>query len=251
MNITVLQKKIELNNWQINALLFTPDTHRECVAVFTHGYTSHKENQLTWAQKLAENRIPTLIFDLPGHYLGSFNEVETFTDFQQNAPKLFAKALEHFNDLTFSKVILGGHSLGALLAIQALTLPELQYIDKLAIAVGFGLNDETKPHAFETPFYKNFMDIRRQLISPALAPENIFPWIKKAKKEIKVSGQTIHIITGVDDLIVASNGPEKLKEYLETTNQVTLDRPKRLPHHQPEFASIHIYNHLKKIGIVD
>ena len=71
-----------------NALLFLPDPSRpikEGLAVFCHGYTAHKGDLLTWASRLSEEGLTTLIFDIPGHYLGSYNEVESFEEFKNFA----------------------------------------------------------------------------------------------------------------------------------------------------------------------
>ena len=211
---------------------------RRAVAVFTHGYTSHKGDQLYWAQRLARKGVDTVIFDLPGHYLGSGEEVLKFDDFTNYAPGLFTEALALMAPQAHEKVILGGHSLGALLSLKALELDELASFNKFTVVVSMGLNADDTPHPLERAFFKETMDLRAKLLSPALAPDLFFPWLKTIKKNLNATNERIHFICGEDDIIVPKNGAEELVGMLlKKGNEVTLEKPRRLPHHEPAYAA--------------
>src|SRR5687767_14992756 len=100
MGVTLSKCVLRQGSLQSNALLFWPESPTpptsHC-ALISHGYTSHKDSLLNWASRLAEERIPTVLFDLPGHYLGSFNEVERFEDFAGGAHLLFERAFEQLS----------------------------------------------------------------------------------------------------------------------------------------------------------
>lgn len=213
-------------------------SYRCAVAVFTHGYTSHKGDQLYWAQRLIKRGIETIIFDLPGHYLGSGEKIENFDDFASYAPKLFAEALNQMAPQTNETVILGGHSLGALLSLKALELDELAPFKKFTIPVSMGLNLDDAPHPLERTFFKETMELRYKLISPALGPQNFFPWLKSMKRNLYASGERIHFICGENDIVVPKNGAEELAEILRSKgNDVSLEKPRHLPHHEPAYAA--------------
>ncbi len=266
--MTIKIKKIKLSyiDQEVHALLFLPDASKvvkPSFGIFTHGYTSHKASILTWPSRLVEEGMSCLIFDLPGHYLGGFNEVEDFELFKTEAPKLFTQALtclkdcfleefplyEHYLDSDELKVAIGGHSLGALLSLLA--LEEMNESDLTAICVGFGLPPEGVTHIFDTPFYKATLNLRSQLVSPGLDPKKVFPWIKKAKEKLSIANHNIHFITGDDDLVVGNDGSERLvKSLAQYGNHVTLEKPSKLPHHQPELAAVHIKRSLKELGLI-
>jgi hypothetical protein len=255
-----------------NALIFLPEISGEFAsinpvvatfAIFTHGYTSDKSSILNWAIRLSESGVSCLLFDLPGHYQGNYSEVEDFDHFKNHAHELFVSAFiklkasfleefplyEHMLEENVMKLVLGGHSLGAMLSLKALMLPEFANIEKCAIAVGLGLAPKNIVHIFDTPFYKSTLRVREQLVSPALNSENVFPWIKDEKKLIAVEGQIIHLITGVDDLVVGEDGMERFAEVLdEKNNTVFIEKPNRLPHHEPQLAAPHVKKILKKIN---
>jgi len=268
-DLTVKKEILRLGDWQVGAFIFLPDPKRpikKALGIFSHGYTSHKGTLLTWASRLAFEGMPCIIFDLPGHYLGSFNEVEDFEEFKQNSHLLFEVALnslqEHFlvtyplyadyledSEMTY---VTGGHSLGALLSIKALTLASFKLRASLSIAVGLGLTEVSGGgHIFETPFYKSTLNLRRQLVSPALAPVNVFGWIQNEKKNISVTGLKVHIIVGQDDLVAGPQAANYLKVILESKgNQVSLETPTRLPHHMPELAASLIKRYLRQATII-
>ncbi|HAZ13920.1 MAG: hypothetical protein A2X86_08120 [Bdellovibrionales bacterium GWA2_49_15] len=270
-NISVQKHLLRQGPFTVAALSFLPSAGaltRPALAIFTHGYTSHKASILTWPIRLAQEGIPSLIFDLPGHYLGSFNEVEKFADFKRLAHQLFVQGFynlkecfyqaspEHQLDLNNPefKLILGGHSLGALLALKALALPELQAYKKIVIAVGFGISKVRHgAHIFETPFYKSTLHVRSQLVSPALNPTEVFSWVRDEKENIgpNLQPSRIHLLVGQDDLIVPIEGVEHVQELLIANgHNVSLERPTRLPHHLPEEAASYIKRFLASEKII-
>ncbi len=262
MAAKVITLELSLPWFQVNALAFIPsiegdrDVKSEW-AFFSHGYTSHKGDCLNWASRLVESGVPCLIFDQPGHYLGSFHEVSSWEDFKAHVHELFGEAFIRLQGLMEThlgvgqypspkNIILGGHSLGAYTSIRALELPVFQDYQKVAVAVGIGIGQGQAAHLFETAFYEKTLSLRRQLVSPELDSRQVFSWIKTEKENMTVSNQRVHLITGEDDLVVGANGMTPFIEVLERNgNVVTWERPKRLPHHEPGIASPHIYAFLK------
>lgn len=238
--VKITKKTLFYQQLKSSAFLFLPEKPTEQAALFTHGYTSHKGSLLTWGQRLASCGITTIIFDLPGHFLGSFeHEVESFEQFTTQTPFLFQKAWEALPTPP-QFLSLGGHSLGALMAFHALELDCFHSISKQAIGVGFGLADEEKPHLMETKFYEKTIQLRRQLVSSHLAPERIFPWIRQQKQNLKLKGQKLFLLNGQDDVIVGKWGTERLQEVLEKDNQLLIKQPRHLPHHLPELAASYL-----------
>jgi hypothetical protein len=88
--------------------------------------------------------------------------------------------------------------------------------------------------------------IRRQLVSKHLDSKEIFAWLKQAKENLEISDERMHLITGEDDVVVGNRGLEAFVEVLEKNkNQVTFEKPTRLPHHEPALATAHIFSFLK------
>ena len=262
MSVKVITTELSLPWFQVNALAFIPSTTsthsiKSEWALFTHGYTSHKGDCLNWATRLVESGVPCLIFDQPGHYLGSFHEVSSFSDFKAHVHELFGEAFLRLqalmeNNLSAGQypvptsIILGGHSLGAFTSIRALELPVFQTMNRVAVAVGIGIGQRQATHLFETAFYEKTLSIRRQLVSPELDSKNVFGWLKHEKETMTVSNQRIHLITGEDDIVVGGGGLEAFLEVLQKNdNSVTWEKPKKLPHHEPGAASPHLYSFLK------
>lgn len=252
-----------------NALIFLPEVGQAdspvlpTFAIFTHGYTADKSSILNWSIRLAEAGVSVILFDLPGHYLGNFSEVLDFKQFKETAHELFHSAFlklksafidefplyEHMLDKSELKLVFGGHSLGAMLSLKALMLKEFADFQKLSISVGLGMAPKDIVHIFDTPFYKSTLKIREQLVSPALCPDNVFPWIKEEKVSLDISNQTVHLITGADDLVVGADGMERFAESLiAKNNTVTFEKPLKLPHHEPQLAAAHVKKYLKKIN---
>ncbi len=248
-----------------NALVIIPSdrsTMVDAIGVFTHGYTSHKASILNWPLRLAEDGIPCILFDLPGHFLGTFSEVQSFDAFKKNAPLMFGSALDALKctlagegidfDLwpKSKKLIVGGHSLGALLSMLSLSTDRIQeYETRQCIAVGFGLPPQGVTHIFDTPFYRSTLNVRGQLVSPALNPGDMFPWIKEEKEKLDLMGESIYLLTGEDDVVVGKDGTERLAQQLEDLgNRVIIEKPKKLGHHLPENAAPHIRKYLRDLG---
>ena len=263
MSAKVITTELSLPWFQVNALAFIPSTEAASKtkpewAVFSHGYTSHKGDCLNWATRLVESGVPCLIFDQPGHYLGSFQELNSWDDFKDHVHELFGQAFNQLHLLmeahvgtgnypSVKSIILGGHSLGAFTAIRALELPVFQNYQKIAVAVGIGIGQRQATHLFETAFYERTLSIRRQLVSPHLDSKVVFSWLKHEKENMTISSQRIHLITGEDDIVVGAGGLDAMIEILERNgNVVSSERPKRLPHHEPGAATAHLYSFLKE-----
>ncbi len=266
----IIKATLDYQNQKTNALVFLPEITADEVsapmptfALFTHGYTSDKSSILNWPIRLTEVGVSCILFDLPGHYLGNFSEVNDFDYFKNHAHELFFSAYlklkESFNqEFPFAnhllnadqlKIVFSGHSLGAMLSIKAMMMPEFSNFKKVAIAVGLGMAPKNVVHLFDTPFYKSTLKIREQLVSPELKPDNVFPWIKEEKHIFEVENQTIHLITGLDDLVVGEDGMERFSESLTMKNNtVTFEKPTKLPHHEPQLAASHVKKYLKKIN---
>jgi hypothetical protein len=262
----ILKNTLSYDDQKTNVMYFLPDLDGEVVPTFallTHGYTADKSSIINWAIRLSEVGVSCALFDLPGHYQGNYSEVRDFNYFKAHAHELFLNAYkglisafkeefplnEHFTQPANMKLALCGHSLGALLALKAIMLPEFELIEKIAIGVGLGMAPKNVVHLFDTPFYKSTLKVREQLVSPELNPDNVFPWIKEQKNSLVISNQDIHLITGVDDLVVGEDGMERFQESLvQKNNRVTIERPSKLPHHEPQFAASHVKKHLKKIN---
>lgn len=260
MSSKVVCTELSLPYFQVNALAFLPSRDKDMKkqwAIFTHGYTSHKGDCLNWATRMVEAGVPCIIFDQPGHYLGSFSEVSSLQDFKDHAHELFGVAFERLGSLLEQEfgagnydpcdaIILGGHSLGGFTCIKGLGLKEFSHLKRVAVSVGIGIGQRQATHLFETAFYEKTLSIRRQLVSPALDSKEVFGWLKQAKEELVVSNERIHLITGEDDIVVGAGGLDAFIEVLsEQGNSVTFERPKKLPHHEPGAASPHLYSFLK------
>jgi alpha-beta hydrolase superfamily lysophospholipase len=253
MTVTIQKTLLSLTWCETQAMVFIPSENlRPIRAIYSHGYTASKSDCLPWATRAAEAGIPSIIFDWPGHYLGGFNEVENFEDFKREAHHLFADAFERLEAFTSGapstqKIILGGHSLGSLMALKALKLPQFQNYQRLGIGVGLGLNPSVETHLFDTEFYQKTLSIRRQLVSPALDSAAVFPWLRAEKEQLTTSGERIHLIVGEDDMVVGAGGMKRLADHLlEHGNTVTTFEPKKLPHHEPTLAAPHIHAFLKQ-----
>lgn len=242
------------NDFTFNAAVFLPEKNqrKNIRALFTHGYTASKSDNIAWAQRLSDAGIPCAVFDQPGHYLGSINEVKSFQDYKDNAHKNFEAAAaflgrELGEENPPRRYILGGHSLGALLSVKALELELFEETESLAIGVGLGIGQHKTPHLFESSFYQKTLNIRRQLVCPQLDSDNVFPWIDEEKRSLSVTGKRVHLITGEDDVVVGKGGMAALQDVLERNgNMVTSHEPKRLPHHEPSMAATHLFHFLRK-----
>jgi hypothetical protein len=261
MPVKVICTELSLPWFQVNALAFLPEPSSASIksewAIFTHGYTSHKGDCLNWASRLSESGVPVIIFDQPGHYLGSFSEVRSLEDFKNHAHELFGEAYHRLHVLmdqtigysdfpAIKSIVVGGHSLGAFTAMKALKLDCFQHLNRIAVGIGIGIGQRQATHLFETAFYEKTLAIRRQLVSEHLDSKEIFSWLKQAKENFEVSEERMHLITGEDDVVVGNRGLEAFVEVLEkNNNQVTFEKPTRLPHHEPALATAHLFSFLK------
>lgn len=252
----ILSLKTPSGELKTHALILFPkniENFQNGIAVFTHGYTAEKTPLLPWAVRLSDHGVPTMIFDLPGHYLAHFEELASFELFKNHVHELFSTAFHALvKETSFplqkdTKLILGGHSMGGLLSIKALMNEEFENLDKVAIGVGVGIQADDKPHFFQSKFYEKTMQLRAQLVSPFLGPDKVFTWLYEEKKHIPTFHQKIILITGEDDIVVSRDGAERFKKLLEDhSNIVTLDKPARLQHTAPELAAGTIYHHVKE-----
>lgn len=234
------KKILHHEKFSVHALAFIPDQLSPTFAIGTHGYTAHKGTILPWATRLCDMHIPTVIFDQPGHYLGSFFEVEEFTDFTEYVVELYELAfkwLQEITALTPTHLILMGHSLGALTSLKASHLSWIQNYKTAIIAVGYGQPPENKTHLFDTDFYKKTLETRKQLVSPAMCPENVFPWIKEQKLKLQISHQRLFLLAGKDDVVIEGGLYPLAQKLIAMNNNVTVEEPSKLPHHMPELAA--------------
>lgn len=248
---------LTVNETTVNALLFRPPQTKlknTGYAIFTHGYTSHKISIFSWAQKLCDDGVPTLIFDQPGHFTGSFHDVNSFEDFKNDAPELFKEAITKLTQAypnQEKKLLVGGHSLGALTSILAVQNNYFEGFDIHHVGVGFGVPPEGVTHVFDTPFYQATVRARAELVSTHLGPDTIFPWIKDQKHNLTLSGHKVHLISGEDDVVVGKEGMENFAKILEELgNTVTMEKPKKLGHHLPDMAGSFIKKYAKKIDLI-
>lgn len=267
----VIKTTLDYKDQKTNALVFLPEMEngfdesalKPTFALLTHGYTADKSSILNWPIRLSEAGIAAIVFDLPGHYLGNYSEVEDFAHFKLHGHELFVDAFNTLKECFLEeypghskmlatdtlKIVFAGHSLGAMLSLKAMGLPSFSEYKKISIAVGLGMAPKNVVHLFDTPFYKATLRIREQLVSKALKSDNVFPWIKEEKEHFDLHEQTIHLITGVDDLVVGEDGMERFAAVLSAKdNKVTFEKPSKLPHHEPQLAAGYVKKHLKKIG---
>ena len=247
MAVKITPITLKHEKFQVKGFSFIPESPIDgLLAIGTHGYTSSKTSILSWATRLASENCPVIIFDLPGHFLGSFEEIESFEDFTSYAHELFPLALKK-SGIYAKKLILMGHSLGAFLSIKTIAQTELKELETINICVGLGIHEQGKPHLMETPLYKPTLDTRRQLVSSQIPPEKMFQWLRDQKDVIKIADKQIVVINGEDDAVVGTDGSQRLIDYLEDLgNHVYSESPKNLAHHKPDLAAAHIASILKK-----
>lgn len=228
-------------------MCLSPDSAPKAYAVFSHGYTAHHIQLLSWGERLAQLGMATVVFNLPGHLLSDSCQVGHFPDFEREAHTLFQVGhnwlLERFK--TQVPLVIGGHSLGSLLSLKAGQEQLFGDTQRIFICVGFGAPKE-EGHLFQSKLYKKTLQLREQLVSPALGSTTMFNWLREQKNGLKISGERIHLITGADDVVVGEGGLQKISDQLESLgNTVSMFEPKTLPHHHPEMAHVHIASFLK------
>lgn len=251
---------LELRGLHCNSLLIVPQADRpiKTLAIFTHGFTASKADVLPWAARLLDLHVASVVFDLPGHWLGSFHEVDNWENFLQTTPELFWLAQSTLEKKIRTElggqleedyqIIMGGHSLGALLSIHSAHRSDAEFRRRLQwiVAVGFGLNTQVKTHLFESDLYQKTLHLRGQLVSPQLSHQKVLRWVREQKENLPLENKRVYLLSGKDDAVVGADGAEILREKLATKNEVLLDTPEHLPHHRPELAAAHIYHFAKK-----
>ncbi len=248
MSVTITKSIIKNKHFTFNCMHFVPEKYDK-IALFTHGYTANKSDCISWATRLSDKGFACSIFDLPGHYLGSYNEVKSFDSFKENAHLCFIDVfqdLRQYAQKNCESLILGGHSLGALLSLKASNIKDFEAYNLKVISVGLGLNLNVKGHLFNSDFYEKTLHIRNQFVSPELHSNFVFPWIQEEKKSLELSGKRIHMITGKDDVVVGKDGMQNMASILSANNMVSTAEPTRLPHHEPSMASSYIVSFVKK-----
>ena len=246
-------QQVKSGPFETQALLVRPDPKldKNSLAIFTHGYTAYKNALLTWPERLAVEGVTTVLFDLPGHYLGTSCEVDSIEQFFTHTPKLFSSCVELAElqrQSNFEHLFVGGHSLGAIMSLYALDSLAEKYLALHAFLVGFGVEKEGEKHLLESPFFGKTLEFRNQLVSPAITSNHLFSWLKKSKEKLAVKNHNVTMITGLDDIVAGKGGSERMKEILlKNHNQVTLITPKNLPHHRPELASIYLAREIRSL----
>ncbi len=245
--MSIFRKVLQTKHFKSDALLFVPENYNtKIAAIFTHGFTSCKTPLLSWSEKLYQTGIASLIFDLPGHYLGGASEVLDLDLFATEAPELFEEGEKLLKlQLQVKTTALGGHSLGALLALKFCQ----KHVDKHypIIAVGFAGPTLNGKHLYQEKVFEQMLEFRSQLVSPALHHHQVFPWIRKEKEALSLKEQTIFLLSGKDDLVAKEEDVVRLSERLNSQgNKVELLLSNKLPHHEPERAAPYIRDYLKK-----
>ncbi len=244
----ILKGILKLRKWKVEYFICSPSKSNieyKSLMAITHGYTSHKGSLISWMFKLKDLGIPSILFDLPGHYLGSFNEIESFSEFKQYSHHLFPAAIKEITKRlrvsSTPNIILGGHSLGALLSIKALNLIGQEHnASSLSVGIGFSYSKTKSKHILETPFFSQGLKNYEQLVSPKLCSKNIFPWIAAEKENIEITNKRVHIISGENDFIINDGAIQFANHLRSKNNNITTKIVKNLPHHQPELAIGHI-----------
>jgi hypothetical protein len=240
--------QLESHGMKVNALFFRPEVPSDKIAVFSPGYTSHKASLLNWSTALMDKNISSLIFDLPGHFLGGHHPVPSFEIFAKHSPELFRLAVENIGtllgkDSSELDCTIGGHSLGALLALQALQEHAFPCRSINAVCVGLGIYPPGKTHVYATKLFEKTIAIRNGYVDPCLHSNIMFPWIGNSKQELKISKARVHLICGQDDLVVGGDGLNRLSDKLkELGNEVSCEQPLKLAHHLPELATKFVIN---------
>lgn len=253
MDLTIKFSLLCSPQFQVESIIFLPEKEKikNAQAIFTHGYTSHKNSLFNWGKRLVQMGIPTILFDLPGHYLGSRNELQSFEQFCDHSYKLFKEAHNLLNKAIQEQqinqdadpfVILGGHSLGAMISLQSLQEKEFSDVsNKASLLVGYGMPISDKHHVFEGTLFEDMLKIREQLVSPHIPPAKVFRWIAQQKENLHIEKQTILLLNGENDIVVPEQSQTIMQDYLEKKgNQVISSRPKNIPHHEPELAAPHL-----------
>ena len=116
--------------------------------------------------------------------------------------------------------------------------------------MGLGRLPKEKVHLFNTPFFKDTMHLRSQLVSPSLHPDVVLPWISEQKYTELTKDKSVILIGGKDDIIIGGeDGLKEMANHLEKSNTTSIEVIPKLPHHLPENAGIFIKKAVQTIEI--
>jgi alpha-beta hydrolase superfamily lysophospholipase len=247
-----------------HGLFFLPPKEKKVtgIALLAHGYTSSKQDLISWAGRLLELDLAVAALDLPGHFLGSFHDLTDPHHFRLGAADIFHLAYLELTSLLNIQsplpLISIGHSLGGFLALRAHSRPEhpactplsMTHLNhpKLVIAVGLGNQAPGTTHLFDSQFYQKTLQLRSTLVSEHLAPGLLLPWIREEKTIMHqwlCPQQPVILLTGQDDAVVGDKGAQRLLEQL-SQHRVELLEPSSLAHHRPELAASHLFRAVKQ-----
>ena len=237
-NFKITPLCLEVHGLKVNGFAYLPENPENKIAVFSHGYTSHKASILNWCTALMEKNISSLVFDLPGHLLGGFYPLISFKTFSEYTHLLFFEGLKKLlAEINLEEqnveIFFGGHSLGGLFALKAL---KAYQGNATTIGVGLGIN-VNQTHLYSTKLFEKTLQIRNSYVDAKISTDKVFPWIKEQKENLNLNEKRIHLICGEDDLVVGKGGMRKLADLLSSNNEVSFDEPHRLAHHLPEHAA--------------
>lgn len=149
------------------ALHYTPDlTPSPVQIIYTHGFTAGKYSMDSLASYLAAKGYEGIAFDIIGHKSGaSTGKLERMIQ----APECLRDVLHRCqNTLSWTNVVLVGHSLGAASSLQVAAWEQQNPQSKVAGIVALCMGDEPA-HGFETPVGKAMLSQREAYIDGAPA----------------------------------------------------------------------------------
>ncbi len=230
------KKLLETNHIKTTALVY--EGSKPLCCLFTHGYSSSKQDHVAWMMKCLELDVSCVIFDLPNHLLGNSNSVN-LENFEQECHLLFLEARKFFNHQNF---IYGGFSLGSLLALKAASiLPPLK-----VLVAGLGYDPNYEKHLYEYPPFAFLLKFRSALIEN-LDTKKVFQWVQEEKKKLQIKNQDLVLISGEDDQVVGKQGMEELIKLLGPDNFYQVIKPQHLPHHLPHQVASYLPDLLKSV----
>lgn len=235
--MNIFKTYLNVNSLKVSAMVYK--SHSPFTCIFTHGFTTSKQDLTSWLMKCVEMQISCCIFDLPNHLLGESSEVSADI-FKKESHLLFFEAAKLF-PLT-EKFIYGGFSLGSLFAIEASLIKKPAAI----VLAGFGFDYHYKQHIYESQAFSFLLKFRSKLITN-LDSKDLFQWVQQKKEEMIITDQNIILISGEDDLVVGKQGMENLMQHLGNTNHYTMIKPPYLGHHFPDKVSSFLERPLKKV----
>lgn len=235
--MNIFKTYLTVNSLRVSAMVYK--SHSPFTCIFTHGFTTSKQDLTSWLMKCAELKISCCIFDLPNHLLGESTPVSSDI-FKEESHLLFHEAEKLFPST--QKFVYGGFSLGSLFAIEA----SLKKSPAALILAGFGFDDNYKEHIYESQAFSFLLQFRSKLIVN-LDSKDLFRWVQKKKETMILQHQEIILISGEDDLVVGKQGMENLSMFLGETNNYTIIKPPYLGHHFPDKISSFLERPLRRV----